>query len=349
LSSGNYVQDEDGEWLSCDNAYQEGIVVKYDYHTDPHKIIGIPIPEVKYRFGAELEYKGAEPDYDELGEAMGDGAILTEDSSVSGEIVTRCLTMGELKHRLLTIADALHNTRNDSDTGLHFHADKGILTAWQWWQLIQYCKANADILHEIGGRDCWDYGSFKRLCCYDWGTFASKFRHGGGERYAGWGITAHTVELRVCRASKNRKRIAARFDMWRLLLALGTLPNSAKPWGDDLKGFLSAASRYIERETDWEPGDYSFKAAMRDPMQIQDQSPAQRATRDEIFMLKVRYAAALKTRYHCDRMMYQHLGDYTLHSIYDQAWRNESGIIDSLRTTMAELELNPDAVALQLA
>ena len=269
MDSGYLWFDQDGDYTAeepepdDDNEHQgDGPAGcrQYGYHTDPHDVLNIDKPNTKHRHGAELEYKGAHPCGYNLSEAMGHAAILTADSTVTGEVVTACLTMGELRRRLATIAEALAGTRNDSTTGLHLHTDRQALTPWQWWGLIRYTQTHADTLSAIAGRDCTTYGSFRHTVAQDWPSFANAWRNSNGPRYVGWNITPHTVELRACRASKTPWRILARLAMLQRLIAIGRLPDSVKPNADELMGWL-AQDPNIQRQTGWEANTWSYRTA----------------------------------------------------------------------------------------
>jgi hypothetical protein len=253
---------------------------QHGYHTDPHDVLGLDKPNTRHRHGAELEYKGAHPCGYTLSEAMGNAAILTADSTVTGEVVTACLTIGELRKRLATIAAALTGTRSDSTTGLHLHTDRQALTPWQWYNLTRYTQQHADTLSVIAGRDCTTYGSFRHTVAQDWPSFANAWKNSNGPRYVGWNLTPHTVELRVCRASKTPWRILARLAMLQRLIALGRLPDSAKPNGAELMGWL-AQDANIQRQTGWEANRWSFKTASTRAPVPSDLPPWERITEAE--------------------------------------------------------------------
>lgn len=258
----------------------------YPYHTNPNHVHRSSLPGTVYRHGGELEYKGSHPDGATLEEAMGSAAILTRDGTVTGEIVTTCQTIGQLRKTLPRIAAALSTTCNDTATGMHLHTDRAALTPWQWFRLTRYTAAHADTLAKVAGRDSSQWGSFRNTVAQDWPEFARVWKNSCGPRYVGWNVTPRTVELRVCRASKTPARILARLAMLQRLIALGRLPDSAKPSGEELTGWL-AQDRHIQQETGWEPGPYNYRDALKVVAQGPDLPPWERLTEAETRAAKV--------------------------------------------------------------
>ena len=258
----------------------------YPYHTNPNHVHRSSLPGTVHRHGGELEYKGSHPDGATLREAMGSAAILTRDGTVTGEIVTTCQTIGQLRKTLPRIAAALSTTRNDTATGMHLHTDRAALSPWQWFRLTRYTAAHADALAKIAGRDSSQWGSFHNTVAQDWPAFARVWKNSSGPRYVGWNVTPRTVELRVCRASKTPARILARLAMLQRLIALGRLPDSAKPSGEELMGWL-AQDRHIQQVTGWKPGSWNYRDALQLTAQRADLPPWERLTEAEARAAKV--------------------------------------------------------------
>ena len=206
--------------------------------------------------------------------------------------MTTCQTAGQLRRTLARIAPALQPTSNDGRTGLHFHADRRQLTPWQWHRLTLYCQTMADTLETITGRDCHDYGSLRNVVARDWPTFARFWRSANGPRYVGFNITRHTVEFRACRSSKTTHRLLARFALYRRLIALGRLPDSAKPDANELRGWL-AWDPDIRKETGWQPDTWNYRAAARMQPIPSDLPPWERLTPEE---QRARQLATLQIR-----------------------------------------------------
>lgn len=285
---GDFTADQGNDANASDDGddSDQGPGHKYGYHTDANSTLGHTMPRTKYRHGAELEYKGQNPDRYELARAMGNHAILTEDGTVSGEIVSVCLTIGQLRKRMATIASALHVTRNDAKTGLHLHTDRRALTPYQWYRLTRYTEQHADLLSIIAGRNDHEFGSLDNVVAKDWPRFAQVWKQSNGARYVGWNFTPKTVEFRCCRASKNPTRILARIGMLQRLLAIGRLPDSAKPNATELRGWM-AQDRHIRETTGWEVNDWSYRTASIILPMASDLAPWERITDAE------RYGARL--------------------------------------------------------
>ena len=322
---GRLWHDEDGDFTvnepEPEDNDHDGMPM-FAYGTCPNDELSHDMPNTKHRHGAELEYKGSHPDWDELEHAMAGRAILTEDGSVTGEVVTVCLTMGELRKHLANIAESLKYTHNDRSTGLHVHTDREALTPWQWFRLTQYTKEHADTLSGVAGRDNREYGSFRCTSADDWERFVDVWHNCNGDRKDGWSFRRETVELRVCRATRTGWRALARLSFLQRLLAIGRLPDSAKPSGPELMGWLAQDPR-IQRLTGWEPGTFNYRDALQLPAQADDLSPAHRATRAEVWMAEVRYQAATQVCRNLQRSLPYHWEEHSLGDRITRSLLNE--------------------------
>lgn len=293
-SDGDYTSDQpepDDDDEEEDQGPEDGTMRRYGYHTEANSTLGRQIPSIRATYGAELEYKGSPDDWEAVAEACQGKAILTDDSTVSGELVSAAMGAGEMRAYLQEVSAALAGSRNDEATGLHFHVGRQALTAWEWFRLTQYTKRHAEILHRIAGRDSQRWGSFTETSADTWERFVTLWHDSSGDRYDGWSFRPHTVELRVCRATKTPFRILARFAMLQRLIAIGRLPDSAKPSGPELMGWL-AQDPNIQRLTGWEVGSFNYREALQLPAQGPDLSPSQSATRADVWLAEVRLKAA---------------------------------------------------------
>jgi hypothetical protein len=299
---------------------------RYGYHrVEANSALGRRIPHIPATYGAEVEYKGEPSDWEAVAEACEGRAILSDDSTVSGELVSAAMGAGEMRRFLSDAAAALAGSRNDEATGLHFHVGRQALTPWQWFRLTHYTKRHRPTLAAIAGRDSARWGSFDSVTGDSWERFVSVWRNCDGDRYDGWSFRRNTVELRCCRSSKTPFRILARFAMLQRLVAIGRLPDSAKPDSFQLQGWL-ARDENIRRLTGWEVGPWSYHEAQQLPAQADDLSPAHRATRAEVWMAEVRYQAATQVcrnlqdslPYHWEQ---QSLGDRITRSLLNEEER----------------------------
>lgn len=247
-------EDDDDDDAQGDNGEH---MQRYRYHTDANETLRHSIPDTGHTYGLELEYKGSPTDWPAIAAACRHRAILTDDSTVSGELVSAALTAGTARKYLAAVTAALTGTRNDTATGLHIHVDKRALTAWQWYRLAHYAKTHSSTLEVIAGRTANQWADFKRLAGESLPSFANAWRHAAGDRYSGIGIRYGTAEFRICRATKTPTRALARFGMIQRLVAIGRLPDSAKPNSAELAGWL-AQDKNIQTITGWEPNKWQY-------------------------------------------------------------------------------------------
>ena len=267
-------EDEDED----DNDEHQGPdgMTRHRYHADANDKLGHTIANTGQTYGAELEYKGNPHDWPAIAAACRNRAILTDDSTVSGELVSAALTAGELRRYLVAVTAALTGTHNDTATGLHVHTDRRALTPWQWYTLSHYAKTHANTLETIAGRPANQWSNLESLPAPDWPTFTRYWSaRSWPSRYSGINFSkGPTVEWRICRATKTPKRALARFGMIQRLTALGRLTPSQRPQTSaELRGWL-AQDRYIASVTGWEPGAFNYRAAMMQPAALGDQPPA---------------------------------------------------------------------------
>lgn len=252
-----------------------GTMRRYRYHTDANDTLNHDIPDTGHTYGAELEYKGSPDNWEAIAAACHRRAILTNDSTVSGELVSAALTAGTIRRWLANTAAALTGSRNDTATGFHIHTDRRALTPWQWFTLAHYCAQHADTLETIAGRPSNQWSDLQRLPAPDWPTFARNWRSRcWPSRYAGLNFSkGPTVEWRICRATKTPARALARFGMVQRMVALGRLAPSQRPQSaEELSGWL-AQDRYIQQITGWEVGNYNYRIAAQWPSVEGDQPP----------------------------------------------------------------------------
>lgn len=276
---GNWSFDRDGDARNCerweydcddsdddddDQPQGPGTMPRHRYHTDPHARLGLDPMDTGHAWGVEMEYKGDPDNWEAVAAACKERAILTDDGTVSGELVTVAMGAGEIRRWLAAVTDALAGSRNDRDTGMHVHTDRRQLQPWQWFRLAHYCKQHSATLAVVGGRTGTNYQCWERLQFDDWAGFAQLWKNGGNEnrRYVGLRFTSKTVEFRCNRATKTPARALARFSMVQRLVAIGRLPDSAKPNSEQLKGWL-AQCPYIRAETGWNPGPWSLTEALK--------------------------------------------------------------------------------------
>jgi hypothetical protein len=274
LNRGNWSVDDDGDIRNCDRSDYDpqpepeeetgGEMRRHPYHTEPHGILGASPWTTGKAWGVELEYLGSPTDWEAIKAACRGQAILTNDGTVAGEFVSRAMSAGEMAQFLPALAGALKGARNDRDTGLHFHCDRRALSPWEWHRLAVYCSQHADTLAIPSGRSGTSYQCWQRLQGATWERFAQLWERGGDEcnRYNGLRITPKTVEFRCCRATKTPRRAKARFALVRRLVAIGRLPDSAKPNSAELQGWL-AQDPSIAAVTGWQPGAWSYPEALK--------------------------------------------------------------------------------------
>lgn len=262
--------DDDDEHQGPDGMH------RHRYHADANDKLGHTIANTGHTYGAELEYKGNPSDWPAIAAACRNRAILTDDSTVSGELVSAALTAGELRKYLAAVTAALTGTHNDTATGLHIHTDRRALTPWQWYTLSHYAAAHNSTLEAIAGRPSNQWADLQRLPACTWQAFAKSWLNRcWPSRYAGINFSkGPTVEWRICRATKTPERVLARFGMIQRMTALGRLTPSQRPQSTaELRGWL-ARDRYIASVTGWEPGAFNYRAAMMQPVGKGDQQPA---------------------------------------------------------------------------
>lgn len=272
-----------GEWSTTppdddddDDEHQgPGTMRRYGYHTDANQTIGHNIPDTGHTYGFELEYKGSPNDWQAVAAACDHRAILTNDSTVSGELVSIAHTAGTIRRTLAALATALAGTHNDTATGLHIHIDRRALTPWQWFTLSHYCARHSSTLEAIAGRHSNQWSDLKKLPATNWTDFARNWRSKcWPTRYAGFNLSkGPTVEMRFCRATKTPARALARFGMVQRLVSLGRLAPSQRPKSEaELKGWL-AQDRWIREVTGWDVGPFNYRAALHQPEHQGDQQP----------------------------------------------------------------------------
>ena len=274
---GEWSHDRDGDARNCerweydshdddddDEPQGPGGMTRHRYHTEPHGRLNVdPLP-TGHAWGVELEYLGNPHHWEAIAATCRGQAILTDDGSVAGEFVTRAMGAGEMRRFLPALAGALTGSRNDSRTGLHIHTDRRQLTPWQWYRLAHYCQQHSATLAVVSGRRGNDYQCWERLQFDDWQEFVRLWKNGGNEsrRYVGVRFTSKTVEFRCNRATKTPARALARFSMVQRLVAIGKLPDSAKPNSAELQGWL-AQCPYIRAETGWAVGPWGMAEALK--------------------------------------------------------------------------------------
>jgi hypothetical protein len=259
-----------------DHQGPSGQMRRYGYHTDANDILNHDIPQTGHTFGAELEYKGNPDDWQAIAIACRNRAILTNDSTVAGELVSAALTAGPIRRWLSATTAALAGSRNDTATGYHIHTDRRALTPWSWYTLAHYCAQHASTLETIAGRPSNQWSDLQSLPAHDWPTFARSWRSRcWPTRYAGLNFyKGPTVEWRLCRATKTPARALARFAMVQRMMAIGRLKPSQRPGSEaELRGWL-AQDRYIREVTGWQPGEFNYRVAMQQPEHLGDQPPA---------------------------------------------------------------------------
>ena len=278
-------------------AHQQG------YGANPQDELRVSLPaNPLHRFGVEVEHTGDTLQGARFDQALDGRAIYTRDSTVSGEVVTRCQGAGQIRRTLQRIAAAMAHqgpeVRCSNGTGLHIHADRAHLTPWEWWRLAHYVRDHADTLEIIGGRTRNDYGRADILTAQSWPQWVEAWKSGHCNRAAGLYLSHRhgTVEFRFCRYSTSPTALLARFAMVRLLIAVGRLPDSVKPSGEKLKNWLSCHPA-ISRLTGWTGNRASFhysEAARTAPLEA-DLPPWQRFSADarhEVALLSVRLQVA---------------------------------------------------------
>lgn len=268
-------QEDDEE--DDDDEHLGGTAMKrHPYHTNANTILQHSIPNTGHTFGAELEFKGRPNDWGRVTAACSSRAILTDDATVSGELVTAALTAGQIRRWLAAIAPALAGTRNDRETGFHIHVDRRALSPWQWFELTHYAKEHSSTLEAIGGRGSNRYHDLQRLPAPTWPSFASNWtRRAWPSRYTGVNLNkGPTVEFRFNRATKTKARALARFALIQRLVALGRLTASQRPQtAAELRGWL-AQDVNIREVTGWNVGDFNYREAMKKAPVVSDQPPA---------------------------------------------------------------------------
>ena len=275
--------DDDHQGLSA------GTMRRYGYHTDANDILNHTIPQTGHTYGAELEYKGNPSDWEAIASACRNRAILTNDSTVSGELVSAALTAGPIRRWLAATAAALAGSHNDTATGYHIHTDRRALSPWSWYTLAHYCAQHAATLEAIAGRPSNQWSNLQSLPAPDWPTFARSWKSRcWPTRYAGLNFyKGPTVEWRLCRATKTPARALARFGMVQRLMAIGRLKPSQRPGSEaELRGWL-AQDRYIREITGWEPGAWNYRMALQQPEHQRDQPPAAPSV-EQIMSLRVK-------------------------------------------------------------
>lgn len=289
LDRGNWSIDSDGDVRNCERSDYDpepeqeeepgpGEMRRHPYHTEPHRTLGASPWATGTAWGVELEYLGSPDNWEAIKTACSGQAILTNDGTVAGEFVSRAMSAGEMRRFLPALAGALTGSRNDRDTGLHFHADRRHLSPWQWHRLAVYCSQHAETLAIPSGRAGTTYQCWYRLQSTTWERFAQLWQRGGdeGNRYNGLRVTPKTVEFRCCRATKTPRRAVARFALVRRLVAIGALPDSVKPNSAELQGWL-AQDPSIAAITGWQPGPWSYAEALKVAPTDADLAPWERA------------------------------------------------------------------------
>jgi len=248
---------------------------RYGYHTDANLTIGHNIPNTGHTYGFELEYKGSPDNWQQVATACDQRAILTNDSTVSGELVSVAHTAGPIRRTLAALTAALHGTTNDTATGLHIHIDRRALTPWQWFTLSHYCARHSSTLEAIAGRPSNQWSDLQKLPATNWPDFARNWKNKcWPTRYAGLNLSkGPTVEMRFCRATKTPARALARFGMVQRLISLGRLAPSQRPQtAEELRGWL-AQDQWIRQVTEWEVGEFNYRDALHQPEHLEDKQP----------------------------------------------------------------------------
>lgn len=275
-----------------DDEHQGDAMTQYSYHSDPHDRLDIEPLDTGAAYGFELEHLGRPDNWPAVKAACKGRAIYTQDGSVAGEFVSLAMGAGEIRQALSELARSLTGTRNDANTGLHIHADRRHLNPWQWHRLAHYCRQQAATLAVVSGRSGGTYQCWARLQASTWEEWAELWKCGGNEsnRYVGLRVTRKTVEFRCNRATKAPHRALARFGLIQRLIALGRLPDSAKPNTEQLKGWL-AQDAQIRQVTGWQPGNWNYSQASKlQPQTVEEMPPWQRpgaAQRAAILRLQV--------------------------------------------------------------
>lgn len=294
-------RDDDPEDDDVEDEHQgpDGVYVRqHCYSTDANDHLPNKLSAGPFLFGAELEYTGQFSSGRDLLGAMDGRAILTEDSSVSGEVITAAMHAGSLANAVHDIADALAGAHAPTSAGLHIHADRRQLSAWQWFNLARYCSRPdvADVLEAIAGRGPTEYQSFRRLGSETWADFmqtwtGTRIAH----RYVGFNVTAATVEIRCWRATKTGWRAVARLMATRRLVAIGRLLPSAYPTARELADWMATdagIARQMKREQH-DPGDcWQYPEAMKAEPQAGDRGPWEQFSDDARYHARVKAAAA---------------------------------------------------------
>jgi hypothetical protein len=329
LASGAWCIDEDGDIVRDQERSECGGMEFHSYHTEPHTTLKTEPLDTGRAYGVEMEFNGRPSSDTALAKACDGFAILTEDGTVSGELVTVAAGAGEINQWLRRTCEALEGTRNTDGAGMHIHCDRRHLQPWQWFRLAHYCRTHKTTLETVGGRGETHYQGWDRLASRSWAGFAQiwKGRTQASTRYLGLRVTSKTVEFRCCRATKNTTRALARFALIRRLIALGKIPDSLKPRSEyDLKGYL-AQDPYIQKVTGWEPGEYNYRQAINSAPELGDLAPWQQAESTE-------KAALLRIRLEVQRRLLEYLQRQEL-AAEDQRWNVR---ISRARRAMYRLE-----------
>lgn len=247
-----------------------GVMTQYCYHTDPNSTLDWQIPDNNHLYGLEMEFLGSPDNPQRLANACEDRAILTEDGTVDGELVSVAMTAGEARAYLRRMVPALAGTTNDSKVGFHIHVSRTALIPSQWFRLAQFCAKHALTLEAIGGRPTNRWHDLRELPATSVHAFLEIWaRNSGimGDRYAGVNFTkCPTVEFRYNRATKTLSRALARFGAIQRLVALGRLETDKMPDQEQLRSWL-AEDPHIRKETGWTPGLWQYPGKVRDQPQ----------------------------------------------------------------------------------